>query len=278
MITGRARLTGVIGWPVAHSKSPILHNHWLDEAGLDGAYLPLPIAPDALAASLDLLPKIGFIGFNVTVPHKQAVMPLLHRLDPLAERIGAVNLIRCDEQGKLIGSNSDAAGFLLNLQQAKPDFNAASAPIVMLGAGGAARAALVALLDQGAREIRLVNRSMERADALRALLGPAIQPLPWPERHDSLAGAQLLVNATSLGMIGQSALELTLDALPVSALVNDLVYAPLETELLRAARRRGNIVADGLGMLLHQARPSFAAWWGIMPQLSEALHLLMRES
>jgi shikimate dehydrogenase len=275
MITGKARLTGLLGWPVSHSKSPRLHNFWLEQAGIDGAYLPLPVAPSDLAAVLPVLPRMGFIGVNVTVPHKQAVMPFLDRLDPLAATIGAVNTIVMEEGGKMVGRNTDAEGFLLNLREAEPGFDAGKGPIVLLGGGGAARAAAAALIEQGAREIRLLNRSKDKAEELAAALGPAVKVLDWAERHDALAGAMLLVNSTSLGMEGQPPLDLSLESLPQQALVNDLVYAPLETALLAAARQRGNKVADGLGMLLHQARPAFAAWWGTMPELTPEIRAMM---
>jgi shikimate dehydrogenase len=275
MISGKARLTGLLGWPVGHSRSPRLHNFWLDRLGLDGAYVPLPVRPEDLALVVPALARMGFIGVNVTVPHKEAVLRLVDRLDPIAARIGAVNCITVQPDGSLGGTNTDAAGFLLNLREARPGFDPAAGPIVLLGAGGAARAAAAALLEAGATEIRLLNRSLDKAQALAESLGGAIRPLDWSRRHEALAGAQLLVNSTSLGMNGQPALELRLDALPSGALVNDLVYAPLETPLLAAALARGNTTADGLGMLLHQAVPCFAAWWGVEPPLTAEIRRLM---
>ena len=276
MISGKARLTGLLGWPVGHSRSPLLHNLWLQRFGIDGVYVPLPVRPEDLAVVVPALARMGFIGVNVTVPHKQAVMTLLDLIDPVAERIGAVNCITVQPDGALWGTNTDAAGFLLNLQEARPDFAAAAGPIVLLGAGGAARAAAAALLEAGAGEIRLLNRSLDKAQELVHSLGGPIRALPWSERDEALAGAQLLVNSTSLGMQGQPPLLLSLDALPADALVNDLVYAPLETPLLAAARARGNTVADGLGMLLQQAVPAFAAWWGATPRLTPEIRQLMQ--
>jgi shikimate dehydrogenase len=274
MISGKARLAGILGWPVSHSKSPLLHNRWIAEHGLDGAYVPLPVAPEHLAEALRALPRLHFAGANVTVPHKEAALELVDRVEPLAARIGAVNTLVIGSDGKITGSNTDAVGFLHNLKET-PGFSAASGPAVILGAGGAARAACAALLEDGAPEIRLVNRSLDRARHLAADLGGPIVPVEWQGRAEALESAALLINSTSLGMTGQPPLEISLDRLPETALVNDLVYAPLETALLAAARARGNRVADGIGMLLHQARPGFAAWFGVMPDITPALREMM---
>lgn len=271
ILTGKAKLAGVMGWPVGHSKSPRLHGWWLERYGIDGAYLPLPVKPDDLEAALRALPKLGFAGCNLTIPHKEAAMTICDRLDPLAERIGAVNTVIVEPDGSLLGSNSDAFGFIENLKAGAPDWRADSGPAVILGAGGAARALIVGLLDAGAPEIRLVNRSFHRAESLAEIFEPSVEALEWESRNEALAGAALLVNATSLGMTGQPALEIALDALPESALVTDIVYNPLETPLLAAARVRGNPAVDGLGMLLHQARPGFAAWFGREPEVTAEL-------
>ena len=203
------------------------------------------------------------------------MLTLVDRLDPLAARIGAVNCVVIGDNGAVEGRNTDAAGFLRNLQEARPGFAADAGPTVLLGAGGAARAAAAALISAGATEIRLVNRSRDKAEELAIALGPALQPIAWAQREEALAGAALLVNSTSLGMDGQPPLELRLDDLPTTALVNDLVYVPLETPLLSEARKRGNDVADGLGMLLHQAVPAFAAWWGVTPELTPEIRQMM---
>jgi shikimate dehydrogenase len=274
MITGKARLAGILGWPVGHSKSPRLHNHWLSALGLDGAYVPLPVAPADLADAVRMLPRLGFVGGNVTVPHKEAVLELVDRVEPLAARIGAVNTLVIAADGRIAGRNTDAVGFLLNLKD-DPAYRSDSGPAVMLGAGGAARAACAALIEDGVPEIRLVNRSLERARRLADDLGGPIVPVEWRGREAALDGAALLVNSTSLGMTGQPPLEISLDRLPETALVNDLVYAPLETGLLAAARARGNPLADGIGMLLHQARPGFEAWFGIMPEITPAIREMM---
>jgi shikimate dehydrogenase len=268
MIEGTTRLTGLLGWPVKHSKSPRLHNEWLRRAAIDAVYLPLAVEPHHLACVLAALPRMGFVGVNVTVPHKQSILPMLDRLDPTASSIGAVNTVVFRQNGASLGLNTDAFGFLENLTQADPDFRADAGPAVLLGAGGAARAAAAALLGAGARELRLVNRSPASAQALADALGGQVTVLAWQERARALEGAALLVNATCLGMQGQPPLDLALDALPQQALVNDLVYVPLTTPLLTAARRRGNRVADGLGMLLQQARPAFHSWWRIWPEIT----------
>ncbi len=268
--SGKARLAGVMGWPIAHSLSPRLHGYWLEHHRIDGVYMPLAVAPDDLPAALSALPALGFRGVNLTLPHKEPALDLCHQVDELARRIGAVNTIVVRE-GKLVGSNSDAFGFLENLKEGAPEWRAAEAPAVVLGAGGAARAVIAALADAGAPEVRIVNRTRERAEALAASLGGALSVRSWEQRGDALAGAGLLVNTTTLGMAGQAALDLDLAALPDQALVTDIVYAPLVTPLLETARARGNPIVDGLGMLLHQARPGFAAWFGLQPKVTPAL-------
>lgn len=272
ILTGKARLAGVIGWPVSHSLSPRLHGHWLESYGIDGAYLPLAVAPEALERVLPALADIGLRGFNVTLPHKEAVLALCDETTEEARRIGAVNTVSIRE-GRFLGSNTDAFGFSENLKAGAPDWDPAAGPAVVIGAGGAARAIVVALQDLGAPSVRLANRTAERAEALAAeFTGPTpVEVLSWAEREAGLEGAGLLVNSTQLGMQGQSSLDLSLEALPDSALVTDAVYAPLETALLAAARGRGNPVVDGLGMLLHQARPGFAAWFGREPEVTAEL-------
>ena len=269
-ITGKARLAGVIGWPVGHSRSPRLHNYWLERLGVDGAYVPLAVAPGDLAAVLAALPRMGFVGANLTVPHKEAALALVDRLDPLAARIGAVNTLVV-EDGKLIGRNTDAFGFLENLRRGAPAWVPQSGPALVLGAGGAARAVVAALVEAGVPEIRLANRSAERAEALAAALGGPIRPVAWESREAALAEAALLINTTTLGMSGMAPLEISLDRLASGAVVNDIVYVPLKTELLREAERRGHVAVDGLGMLLWQAVPGFEAWFGQRPEVDEAL-------
>ena len=272
-ITGKTLLAGIMGWPVTYSRSPALHGFWLAETGVDGAYVPLPVRPEHLERALRALPLIGFRGCNLTIPHKEKALAIVDRVEPLARRIGAVNTVIVAADGSLEGRNTDAYGFAENLRDYVPDFEPPSGPAIVLGAGGAARAVAAALADMGVAEIRLVNRTLARAEGLaRDLSSPAatITAHPWSEGPRVLAGAGLLINATSLGMVGSPPLEIDIARLPISAPVVDLVYVPLETTLLAAARRRGHPVVDGLGMLLHQGRPGFEAWFGVAVAVSPA--------
>ena len=274
-LTGKARLAGVMGDPVGHSKSPLVHGYWLGKHGIDGAYVPLPVKAMDVATVLKTLPRMGFVGCNVTVPHKETVFELVDNRDAAAERIGAVNTVVFDAAGKALGRNTDGYGFLTNLVAGAPDWSADAGPATILGAGGAARAVAVALADAGVREIRLTNRTEAKAAALAEALAPVVAAsltvTPWQDRAAALDGSTLLVNTTSLGMVGQPPLDLDPAALPATAVVTDLVYAPLETPLLQAARARGLATVDGLGMLLHQAVPGFEAWFGVRPQVDADL-------
>ena len=272
------RLAGVMGWPVAHSRSPALHGFWLAAYGIDGAYVRLAVRPENLTRALKALPLLGFAGCNLTLPHKEAALAAVDEIDPAARAVGAVNTVIVRADGSLEGRNTDGYGFLENLRAGAPQWRAAAGPAVILGAGGAARAITAALIAAGVPEIRLVNRTPARAAALAKALKGNLRGFSWEDRGKALAGAALLVNATSLGMVGQPALDLSLEALPLPAIVNDIVYAPLETPLLAAARRRGHPAVDGLGMLLHQARPGFAAWFGQEPEVTPALRQAMLES
>lgn len=272
-ITGQARLSGIMGWPVAHSRSPALHNFWIEEHRIDGAYVPLAVRPERLKEALRALPLLGFRGCNLTLPHKQRALSIVDRLDPLARRIGAVNTIVVAADGSLDGSNSDVYGFRESLRESAPDWDASAGPAVILGAGGASRAVIAALSEAGVREIRLLNRTLSRAEAVaRDLAVPTcrILPEPWERRDAALRGTSILVNTTSLGMTGEPELSIDLRGLPLSAVVVDIVYVPLETALLAAARRRGHRAVDGLGMLLHQGRPGFEAWFEVPVRVSEA--------
>jgi shikimate dehydrogenase len=270
-LSGRTRLAGIMGWPVAHSLSPRLHGHWLRRHGIDGAYVPLPVLPERLDQALRALPTLGFAGVNLTIPHKAAAVSLVDRLAPAAARIDAVNTVVVEPDGTLTGDNTDGFGFVAALSESGVGWQATAGPAVVLGAGGAARAVTAALLDAGAPEVRLLNRTPERAHALADDLGGPIHAAAWAERAEALVDAGLLVNTTSLGMHGQPPLVLALDALPRTALVTDVVYTPLITTLLAAARARGNPVVDGLGMLLHQARPGFRTWFGVDPVVDDDL-------
>ena len=265
------RLAGVMGWPVAHSRSPILHNHWIAEHGLHGAYVLLPVQPERLEQALRALPVLGFSGCNLTIPHKVAALSIIDHLEPLAQRIGAANTIVVGADGALTGRNTDAFGFIQSLRDAQADWRADKGPACVMGAGGAARAVIAGLLDEGAREIRLSNRSDAKAVDMAQEFGPFVRAVPWNERHDAVEGISLLVNTTNQGMHGQAALDLRLDTLPASALVSDIVYVPLETPLLSQAKARGNTTVNGLGMLINQARPAFEAWFGPRPTMSPAL-------
>ena len=271
-------LAGVMGWPVAHSRSPQIHTHWLEKHGLPGAYVLLPVAPGTLNVALPGLAALGFRGCNITIPHKVDAIALVHDVDAHARRVGAINTIVVQPDRSLRGMNTDGYGFIQSLLEASPAWVADAGPITVLGAGGAARAVVLALADRGAREIRLVNRTFEKADALAKEFGAPLKALPWAERHAALADVALLVNTTSQGMHGSPALDLNLDALPRRALVSDIIYVPLETPLLAGARQRGNVTVNGLGMLLHQARPAFEAWFGVLPEVTVDLRRLVEST
>ena len=265
------KLAGVMGWPVAHSRSPVIHNHWIAEHGLKGAYVLLPVQPEQIESALRSLPVLGFAGCNLTIPHKVAALNVVDRVDPLAQRIGAVNTVVVEPDGSLTGKNTDGYGYIQSLRDAQPAWKANTGPAVVLGAGGAARAVIVGLIDSGASEIRLTNRSWAKALDMAEEFGGPVRAMPWEDRHDALAGAALLVNTTNQGMHGEAALDLRLDQLPIHALVSDIIYVPLETHLLEAARLRGHVTVNGLGMLLNQARPAFAAWFGVEPAITTGL-------
>lgn len=259
---------GVIGHPISHSKSPLIHRHWMEKYKIDGDYKAIDIAPDALALGVRDLVRDGYAGFNVTVPHKVAIMELCDEVDATARAIGAVNTVVV-EDGKLYGRNTDAFGFIENLKVMQPDYTF-ERPAMMLGAGGAARAVIYGLLQQGVPHIAICNRSKDKAALLRDMDTQRISVVDWDAR-DQLAGYGLLVNTTSLGMTGQPPLDVQIHSLPVDAVVYDIVYAPLMTDLLNAAQARGNPVVTGIGMLLHQARAAFEAWTGTLPEVDDAL-------
>jgi shikimate dehydrogenase len=274
----RFLLAGVMGYPVMHSRSPRLHNYWLARYGIAGTYLPLSIESERLAAALRALPALGFAGCNLTIPHKQAALALVDTLDPLAQRIGAVNCIVVKQDGSLAAYNYDAFGFIENVREAQPRWRPNAGPVVVIGAGGSARAVLAGLLEAGAREIRIVNRTAARAQTLAYDMGSAVTAVLWHEREQALIGAVMLVNTTNQGMVGEPALDLSLAPLPRAAIVCDIIYIPRETPLLAAARMRGNPTVNGLGMLLHQARPAFHAWFGIMPEITTELRAMVEET
>lgn len=266
-----------MGWPVAHSRSPRLHGYWLKQYGIDGSYVHLPVAPEDLQAALAKLDADGFAGVNLTVPHKEAALALVDEISPQAVRIGAINTIFV-QSGRLSGTNTDAYGFITALRAGAPDYDPRRAPAVILGAGGAARAVCAALQDAGCPEIRLVNRTRDRAEKLARDFGKPVTVNPWEDRSQTIDEIGLLVNCTTMGMTGRQPLALDLARLPPAAVVNDIVYTPLETPLLAAARGRGNPVVDGLGMLLYQAQAGFEGWFGVRPAVTPALRAHVLET
>ena len=271
----RFLLAGVMGWPVMHSRSPLLHNHWFRQYGLAGSYVPLAIKPEGLGAALRALHPLGFAGVNLTIPHKQQALTIVDEVDAVARSIGAISCVVVRPDGSLAGTNNDCWGFIQNLRQEQPDWRADAGPIVVIGAGGGSRAVCYGLAQEGAREIRLVNRTFARAHGIADEFGAPIKAVPWEQRGDALEGASLVVNTTSLGMVGQPALDISLDTLPANAIAADIVYIPLETPFLGAARRRGNRTVDGLGMLLNQGRPAWKAWFGLEPEVTAELRRMI---
>ncbi|MAI49233.1 MAG: shikimate dehydrogenase [Rhodospirillaceae bacterium] len=268
--SGAALVAGVCGWPIKHSRSPRIHNYWLRQYGIDGVYVPFAMPPEGAKDAIRKLPELGIRGINVTAPNKEQAYKAMDNVDRWARRLKAVNTIVV-RGGVLHGANTDAFGFLESLRNAKPDWRADAGPVVVLGAGGAARAIVAGLQDKGAPEIRIANRTPGRAEAIRDEFGGSVRAIPWEQRGHALIDVALLVNATSLGMQGQPELDIDLTKLPDTAAVYDIVYVPLETPLLAAARARGNPAIDGLGMLLHQARPGFREWFGTDPVVDQAL-------
>ncbi|TMG88434.1 MAG: shikimate dehydrogenase [Betaproteobacteria bacterium] len=257
----RFLLAGVMGWPVMHSRSPMLHNYWFKQHGLAGSYVPLAIRPEHLTAALRGLHPLGFAGVNVTIPHKQEAMKIVNEHD-----------------GSLTGTNNDCYGFIHAVRQEHPGWRPDAGPIVVIGAGGGSRAVCYGLAQEGAKEIRLVNRTLARAKAIAGEFRGPIKALPWEQRHDALEGAAMVVNTTSQGMVGNPALDITLDKLPQGALAADIIYIPLETPFLAAARKRGNRTINGLGMLLNQGRPAWKAWFGIEPEVTVELRAMVERT
>ena len=269
-------LAGVMGWPVAHTRSPAIHNHWIARYGLKGAYVQLPVQPDRLEAAIRGLPALGFAGCNVTVPHKVNAMRFMDELHPAARRVAAINTIVVRPDGRLLGMNNDGAGYIQSLRDADATWRGDAGPALVLGAGGAARAIVVALLDEGVPELRITNRTLERAQALAEAFGNRVKVVPWSERNEAMAGVSLLVNTTTQGMHGQAPLDVTLEALPAAAMVSDAIYIPMETPLLAQARLRGHRTVNGLGMLLNQARPAFQSWFGVLPEITPELRAVVQ--
>jgi shikimate dehydrogenase len=263
----------VIGWPVEHSRSPLIHGYWIEQLGLDAAYRREAVPPERFADFVAHLAEHGYVGANVTVPHKEAALEL-SKPDALAQAVGAANTLWLAD-GVLRATNTDVEGFVASLDAGVPGWAAQAEDVVVLGAGGAARAVVFGLIERGVRRIHVVNRSPERATALRRRFGERVAPSGWGHRSDLLADAGLLVNTTTLGMAGQPPLEIDLTRLPPAAMVADIVYAPLVTPLLAAARARGLRTVDGLGMLLHQAAGAFARFFGARARVTQGLRTLV---
>ncbi|MDZ4136833.1 MAG: shikimate dehydrogenase [Paracoccaceae bacterium] len=266
----RIPLAGVIGSPVAHSRSPLLHSYWLRRYGIRGHYIPMDIAQSDLKEALRILPRMGFVGLNVTIPHKETVLALADIVTDRAALIGAANTLIFRKDGKVHADNTDGSGFIANLRQNAPHWVPQSGPAVVFGAGGAARAVVAALIEVGTPEIRITNRTRARAEALRSDFGAKVVVQEWVQAGNMLEDAVTVVNTTSLGMEGKPEFRVPLDALNPRALVTDLVYTPLNTSFLQAAAAVGCTVVDGLGMLLHQAAPGFERWFGHRPDVDDA--------
>jgi shikimate dehydrogenase len=268
-MSGGARAACVVGWPVKHSRSPLIHGFWIKQYGLDAAYRSEEIVPEKLADFIAHLSERGYVGANITIPHKEAALALSEP-DDRARAVGASNTLWFDG-GRLHSTNTDVEGFTANLDEALPGWEQRAGEAVVLGAGGSARAVIYGLIERGIGKINVVNRTPERAEALRARFGTSVHPAHWSALPHLLARSGLVVNTTSLGMTGQPPLPIDLGPLPHHALVADLVYVPLETPLLAAARARALATADGLGMLLHQAVRGFQLWFGVRPDVTPEL-------
>ncbi|MDH3240630.1 MAG: shikimate dehydrogenase [Alphaproteobacteria bacterium] len=274
----RFLLAAVMGWPVMHSRSPMMHNYWMEQQGLAGTYVPLAIKPGTLGPALRALHPLGFSGCNLTIPHKLDAMEIVDEVDDVAKKIGAISCVVVRADGSLFGTNNDWLGFIGNIKQEVPDWRADAGPIAVVGSGGGGRAVVYGLLNEGAPEIRLVNRTRARAEAVASEFGGPITVYPWEERHDVLDGVAMAVNVTNQGMVGEAALDLRLDKLSPSALVADIIYTPLETPFLADARARGNRTVNGLGMLIHQGPPAWKLWFDIVPSVTAELRQRIERS
>ncbi|OGA01016.1 MAG: shikimate dehydrogenase [Betaproteobacteria bacterium RIFCSPLOWO2_02_FULL_62_17] len=274
----RFLMAGVMGWPVMHSRSPVLHNYLFKQYRLAGTYVPLAIRPEGLQAALRALHPLGFSGCNLTIPHKQQAMSIVDEVDTVAKSIGAISCVLARPDGSLAGSNNDCYGFIQNLKQEQPGWRAGAGPIAVIGAGGGSRAVCYGLAQEGAKEIRLVNRTLAHAQGIAGEFGGPISAYPWERRHELLDGVALVVNTTSQGMVGNPPLDIQLDKLPANALAADIIYIPLESPFLAAARQRGNKTVNGLGMLMHQVRPAWKAWFGIDPEIKAELRALVEKT
>ena len=271
-------MAGVMGWPVMHSRSPLMHNYWMKQQGLEGTYVYFAIKPGELGPALRALHPLGFSGCNLTIPHKLDAMDIVDEVDDVAGKIGAISCVIVGEDGTLFGTNNDWLGFLGNLKQLAPNWRGNDGPVAVIGAGGGGRAVCYALLQEGVPEIRLVNRSHDRAKTLANEFGGPIDVMLWEARHEALSGVTMVVNVTNQGMVGEKALDLKLNALPQSAIAYDIIYTPLESPFLALARTRGNQTINGLGMLLHQGPPAWTRWFDLEPIVTEELRETMEHS
>lgn len=267
MSTKTIPLAGVIGSPISHSKSPQLHGHWIKTYGLDGFYIPIDVTPQDLETVLQTLPKMGFVGVNITIPHKEAVLKIADLVTDRATLIGAANTLIFRPDGRIHADNTDGYGFLENLRSGAPDWDPVTGPAAVLGAGGAARAVIVSLLDAGVPEILLSNRTRARAEKLQSDFGNRVRVYDWVQAGNMLDEAALVVNTSSLGMVGKAEMRVPLDGLRPDTVVTDLVYTPLRTRLLEVAAEKGCVTVDGLGMLLYQGVPGFERWFGVRPEV-----------
>ncbi len=266
-------LAGVIGFPIGHSRSPIMHSHWLKKYGIHGHYIPISLAAPDFVAGIRSLPRLGFRGVNITIPHKVSMLGLADSVTDRAALIGAVNTVTFKDDGSMRGDNTDGYGFIQNMRHNAPNWAPKSGPALVLGAGGAARAVISALLSEGVTELRLANRTRQRAELLADQFGAKVQVVDWIHASDAVDGAMTIVNTTSLGMQGQPDLIIDLSAAPKAAVVTDLVYSPLNTPFLERAAVLGLHTVDGLGMLLHQGVPGFELWFGTRPEVDESLRM-----
>lgn len=274
-ITGSATIAGVIGNPIHHSKSPTIHNYWIQDLGINGVYVPFHILPEDFSTVIRMLPKIGIKGFNITLPYKEAILPFIDTVSEEAKKIGAVNTVKINEEGKLFGYNTDGEGYIEHLRRSIPSISFKNAKVLLVGAGGATRAIAYALHQANVASIAITNRTLEKAQQLMQDIAPSIEVVPWEKRNDMLEGINLLINTSSLGMVGFPSLDLNIDALPSDAIVSDIVYKPRFTELLKKAEARGLKIAEGLGMLLYQAVPGFEMWFGVRPEVTSDLTKLV---
>jgi len=271
-------MAGVMGWPVMHSRSPMMHNYWMEQQGLNGTYVFLEIKPGELEPALRALHPLGFSGCNLTIPHKLDAMTIVDEVDDTAKKIGAISCVVVREDGSLFGTNNDWLGFLGNLKHQQPDWRADAGPCTVIGAGGGGRAVIYGLLQEGARELRLVNRTQSKAEKIAEEYGGPITVYPWEERHALLEGAATVINVTNQGMVGEAALDINLDKLSPSALAADIIYTPLESPFLAAAAERQNKTVNGLDMLLFQGPPAWKRWFGVEPTVTDELRAMMEQS